>query len=42
MIKNDVCLGGASKQNRLFLKKCSTPMPQMSRFSPVTSDVAYC
>ena len=37
MVKNDICLGGASKQNAPFLKKFaqkSAPMSLMSRISP--------
>ena len=37
MVKNDICLGGASKQNAVFFRKCalkSAPMPPMSRIGP--------
>ena len=37
MVKNDICLGGTSKQNGLFPKKCApknVPMPSLSRISP--------
>ena len=38
MVKNDICLGGASKQNDPFLKNISpknAPMPLMSRIGPM-------
>ena len=38
MVKNDICLGGSSKQNAPFLKKITpknAPMPLMSRIGPV-------
>ena len=37
MIKNDIYLGGGSKQNALFSKKYAlknAPMPPMSRIGP--------
>ena len=34
MVKNDICLGGASKQNALFEKLCPETMPPMSRIGP--------
>ena len=37
MVKNDICLGGASKQNALFSKKGAqknAPMPSLSRIGP--------
>ena len=37
MIKNGICLGGASKQNVFFSKKCApknAPMSSVSRIGP--------
>ena len=37
MVKNGICLGGASKQNGLFSKKCvpkNAPMSSLSRIDP--------
>ena len=38
MVKNDICLGGSSKQNATFLKKIAAknaPMPLMPRIGLV-------
>ena len=38
MVKNDICLGGSSKQNARFLKKIAAknvPMPLMPRIGLV-------
>ena len=35
MVKNGICLGGASKQNALFPKKCA--LPSLSRIGPECS-----
>ena len=37
MVKNGICLGGASDQNALFPEKCApenVPMPSLSRIGP--------
>ena len=37
MLKNGICLGGASKQNAFFPEKCApknAPMPSLSRIGP--------
>ena len=37
MVKNGICLGGASQQNALFFNKCApknAPMTLMSRIGP--------
>ena len=37
MVKNGICLGGASNQNALFFEKCApqnAPMPSLSRIGP--------
>ena len=37
MVKNNICLGGANKQNAPFSEKCvpkNAPMPSLSRIDP--------
>ena len=44
MVKNHICLGGASKQNAIFWKKSApknAPMHPMSRIGPVSQRVFY-
>ena len=44
MVKNGICLGGASKQNAPFLKKFAPEnalMPRMSRIGPVRALKAF-
>ena len=44
MIKKDICLGGASKQNVHFFIKCALKnalMPPMSRIGPVLTNAMF-
>ena len=41
MVKNDICLGGASKQNALFSENVppkNAPIPPMSRIGPAITE----
>ena len=41
MVKNDICLGGASKPNSLLFRKCAlknAPIPPMPRMFFITSE----